>query len=62
MLKFLLSNVHPPMKLHKLGSKPISEGIDVIYYDGCHPHKVHTNEIQNKDLKKMFIRHNFFEK
>jgi len=33
---FLLSNVHPPMKPHKPRSKPISKGIDVIYYDGCH--------------------------
>jgi hypothetical protein len=25
-------------------------------------HKVHPNEIQNKDFKNMFIRHNFVEK
>jgi hypothetical protein len=52
------------MKLHKPRSKPISKGIDVIYYDGCQKkktHKVHMNEIQNKDLKKMFIRHNFLK-
>ncbi len=33
---FLQSNVHPPMKLPKPRSKPISKVIDVIYIGGSH--------------------------